>query len=156
MSVFHYSWLSVLATPGSMTSWRQALQMTPSNHYHKVTCESLPDLIQTKKCVFFQKPFFNLLDFLCHQECQEGVHCGKICRAAFRPTERGRRSGPAVWCCEESWPHFSPAALRRGGRPGQTAHAVRWTGEDHLQPQGDFHTDISSQNIPCKEHYKRI
>lgn len=39
--MFHYSWLSVLATPDSMTSWRQAFQMTPSNHCHKVTCESL-------------------------------------------------------------------------------------------------------------------
>lgn len=39
--VCHSSWPSVLATLDSMTSWRQAFQMTLSNHCHKVTCESL-------------------------------------------------------------------------------------------------------------------
>lgn len=37
--VSYHSWLSVLATQGSMTSWRRAFPRILSNHCHRATCE---------------------------------------------------------------------------------------------------------------------
>lgn len=60
-----------------------------------------------------------------NQECQERVHSGKIRGASVCHAQRRIRSEPAVWCCEESWPHFSPTALCWGSGPQQTA-CVAW------------------------------
>lgn len=60
-----------------------------------------------------------------NQECQKRVHSGKIRGASVCHAQRRIRSEPAVWCCEESWPHFSTTALCWGSGPRQTA-CVAW------------------------------
>lgn len=60
-----------------------------------------------------------------NQECQERVHSGEIRGASVCHAQRRSRSEPAVWRCEEPWPHFSATALCWGSGPQQTA-CVAW------------------------------
>lgn len=120
------SWPSASATRGSMTWWRRAFRTTLSNRCRRVTCESGGDshsVRRTKRqtCQMLSSSLFTLS----YQERQERVHRGEIRGASVRHAQRGSRSGPAVWCCEESWPHVAPSALCWGRGPQQTA-CVAW------------------------------
>lgn len=74
---------------------------------------------------------------LTNQECQKRVHSGKICGASVCHAQRRSRSKPAVWRCEESWPHFSPTALCWGSGPQQTAF-VAWRAGKRLNKNPSF------------------
>lgn len=155
--VCHFSWLSVLATPDSMTSWRRAFQMTLSNHCHKVTCESFwsnnsdcskRTYNRSAICIIYALSIKMCL--LNNQERQKGVHCGEVRRASLCHAQRRSRSRPAAWRCEESWHHFSATALCRGSGPGQTTHTAWWTGKDNVEPQVDFHTYFLPETCPVR------
>lgn len=118
------SWPTASVTPDSMTSWRWGSQMTMWSRYHKVTCEFPPLLFKLIYCLHLST--FMLL--FVRQECQEGVHCGKVRGASIRPTERRHKPGAALRCGENPWHHGASAALRWGSRPKQANHSPRQTG----------------------------
>ena len=85
--------------------------------------------------------------FLNDQECQEGVHSGKVRWTSIRASQRRSKSRPAVRCRKEPRHYFAAAALCWGSRPGQATHTPWGTGKDDLQPQVHLKNYISGWEV---------